>query len=415
MTSLNQLFSLDNLHIEKVLLDQIEIFKVSPFSENELIEVVQLAHQNRWTIIPSGNASKLNWGGVVKNPQIILSTQKLTKIVEHAVLDFTVTVEAGLKLIDLQRELAKFGQFLPIDPAYLDKATLGGILSTADTGSYRTGYGSIRDLVLGVSWITSDGKVAKAGGKVVKNVAGYDLMKLFTGSYGTLGIISQITFRIYPLPQDSTTLVITGNLEQIIKLTKIISHSNLTPTMADLLSQNLLKRIDLKGNIALALRWQTITESIGVQIEQVKDSAQKLACYSIIYTQNEEAGFWQELKASIRHREKDFSILCKVGMQPSKISDFLLLIKELPVLAQIHLASGLGYLKLDRFVLLPQLRGYLEEAKGFLIVLEAPLSSKTTFEPWGFQRNVLDMMIQVKKEFDPLDILSPGRFFDKIK
>jgi len=415
MTSLNQLFSLDNLHIEKVLLDQIEIFKVSPFSENELIEVVQLAHQNRWTIIPSGNASKLNWGGVVKNPQIILSTQKLTKIVEHAVLDFTVTVEAGLKLIDLQRELAKFGQFLPIDPAYLDKATLGGILSTADTGSYRTGYGSIRDLVLGVSWITSDGKVAKAGGKVVKNVAGYDLMKLFTGSYGTLGIISQITFRIYPLPQDSTTLVITGNLEQIIKLTKIISHSNLTPTMADLLSQNLLKRIDLKGNIALALRWQTITESIGVQIEQVKDSAQKLACYSIIYTQNEEAGFWQELKASIRHREKDFSILCKVGMQPSKISDFLLLIKELPVLAQIHLASGLGYLKLDRVVLLPQLRGYLEEAKGFLIVLEAPLSSKTTFEPWGFQRNVLDMMIQVKKEFDPLDILSPGRFFDKIK
>jgi len=415
MTSLNQLFSLDNLLVEKVLLNQIEIFKVSPFSENDLIEVVQLAHQNRWTIIPSGNGSKLNWGGVVKNPQIILSTQNLNKIVEHAVLDFTVTVEAGLKLIDLQRELAKFGQFLPIDPAYLDQATLGGILSTADTGSYRNGYGSIRDLVLGVSWITSAGKVAKAGGKVVKNVAGYDLMKLFTGSYGTLGIISQITFRIYPLPQDSTTLVITGNFEQIIKLTKIISHSNLTPTMADLLSQNLLKRIDLKGNIALALRWQTITESIGVQIEQVKDSAQKLACYSIIYTQNEEAGFWQELKASIRHREKDFSILCKVGMQPSKISDFLLLIKELPVLAQIHLASGLGYLKLDRVVLLPQLRGYLEEAKGFLIVLEAPLSSKTTFEPWGFQRNVLDMMIQVKKEFDPLDILSPGRFFDKIK
>ncbi len=120
-------------------------------------------------------------------------------------------MQAGLKLADLQAFLAPSGQFLPLDPSYADNATIGGIIATADAGTWRQRYGGVRDLILGFSFIRHDGEIAKAGGRVVKNVAGYDMMKLFTGSYGTLGIIDQITLRLYPETANSETLIITGN------------------------------------------------------------------------------------------------------------------------------------------------------------------------------------------------------------
>ncbi|HEY9883407.1 MAG TPA: FAD-binding oxidoreductase, partial [Thermosynechococcaceae cyanobacterium] len=166
---------------------------------------------DRQPLLPCGAGSKLAWGGLVGGlkdkektlPLLVVSTERLNQLIDHAIGDLTVTVEAGMRFADVQATLATAGQYLPIDPAYPDHATIGGIIATADTGSLRQRYNGVRDLLLGVSIVRADGQVAKAGGRVVKNVAGYDLMKLFTGSYGTLGIITQATLRVYPLPEAS--------------------------------------------------------------------------------------------------------------------------------------------------------------------------------------------------------------------
>jgi len=418
-TILNQLSSIPNVLVEPRQGKDLPL--VAPLTVEALSQVMKSAYSHQWRVIPSGSGSKLNWGGIVKDPDLLLTTQNLNKILDHAVSDLTVTVESGVKLVDLQRELAKFKQFLPIDPAYLDQATLGGIVATGDTGSYRQGYGGVRDLILGVSWIRSDGELAKAGGKVVKNVAGCDMMKILTGSYGTLGIITSMTFRLYPLPENSQTVLVTGEAAKINSLAQTIRMSSLTPTMTDLLSAELISRLGLGEGLGLILRWQTIPDSIAEQVTQVKDSAERLSCLSTTYEGETEVNLWQKIKQTIWEGCRvwgvgcgDTDIICKIGIKPSQATAFLTFLNGLPVLAQIHLGSGVGYLQLEREDLLPKLRSHLEAEKGFLTVLDASTACKTAFEPWGYTGNALEMMRKIKQQFDPLKLLSPGRFIGNI-
>ncbi len=408
MSLFNQISSLGNLDLEAIRGQ--DTLLVCPFTLDSMAQVLQLAYANKWSVVPSGQGSKLGWGRQVNSPQIILSTKKLNKILEHAVSELTVTVESGVLLKDLQFELAKFRQFLPIDPAYADLATLGGIVSTADTGSYRQGYGSLRDLVLGLSWLRSDGQLAKAGSKVVKNVAGYDLMKLLSGSYGPLGVLTSITFRLYPLPADSLTLVVTGQAEPIKQLAQKIYQSSLTPTMFDLLSKELVTHLGLgEGLVGLILRWQTIPESIAKQKELV--IAQISDCQFKVYTAQAQEALWQEIKSTIRQGDQQ-STICKIGISSSNSVDFLNCALSKSALGQIHFASGVGYLKIKQTHLLAELRSYLESNKGFLTVLEG--SRESEFEPWGYQGNALEMMRKIKEQFDPHGIFSPGRFIGNI-
>ncbi|TAF07972.1 MAG: FAD-binding oxidoreductase, partial [Nostocales cyanobacterium] len=209
---------------------------VYPHTQEQLAAVMANANRNKWRVLPCGSGSKLNWGGLGKNIDIIISTERINQLIEHAVGDLTVTVEAGMKFGEIQEILAKSRQTLALDPSFPHSATIGGIVATADTGSLRQRYGGVRDQLLGITFIRADGQIAKAGGRVVKNVAGYDLMKLFTGAYGTLGIISQITFRVYPLPETSATVILTGKAEAISQAATILQGSELTPTQADLIS-----------------------------------------------------------------------------------------------------------------------------------------------------------------------------------
>ena len=184
---------------------------VYPNTPEELAAVISYAKQQGLRVLPCGRGSKLHWGGLVDGVNLVISTERLNQVIDHAIGDLTVTAEAGIKFSDLQKMLRKSGQFLAIDPHYPDHATLGGIISTADTGALRHRYNSIRDMILGISFVRSDGQLVKAGGRVVKNVAGYDLMKLLTGAYGTLGIITQVTLRVYPISHAAQTVVLSGH------------------------------------------------------------------------------------------------------------------------------------------------------------------------------------------------------------
>jgi glycolate oxidase FAD binding subunit len=242
---------------------------VYPQTEAELAAVVACAHRHQWRVLPSGGGSKLSWGGLVQPVDLVISTQRLNQIIDHAVGDMTLTAGAGLKLADLHAVLAEHNQFLAVDPSYPAQATLGGIVATADTGSLRQRYGGIRDMLIGISFVRYDGQLAKAGGRVVKNVAGYDLMKLMTGAYGTLGIISQLTFRLYPLPEASKTVLVSGNADVVRTLAAELQQSPLTPVAADILSPTLAKQLGHQETYLLAARFQSILPGVEEQVDKL--------------------------------------------------------------------------------------------------------------------------------------------------
>ena len=390
-------------------------YLIYPHTTESLSEALKIAQENRWAVLPCGSGSKLNWGGLVQNVQLLISSQRLNRIVEHAVGDLTVTVEAGVKLADLQKILQQQGQFLPLNPAYPESATIGGIMATADTGSWRQRYGGVRDLVLGLAFVRADGNMAKAGGRVVKNVAGYDLMKLFTGSYGTLGIISQVTFRVYPLPEASQTVVLSGEQEAIATATQTLRNSALTPTAAELVSAAVVTKLALGEGMGLVVRFQSIPESVTEQGLQLKSIGEKLGLYTSLYEDGDEANLWQKLPELVRVPTSPSGITCKIGIIPTAAVKLLHQLHKLTAeqgLAAINISSGLGYLQINQEEALDQvkqLRLFCEQNSGFLSILEASPAFKQKLEPWGYTGNALGMMRKLKQKFDPKNILSPGR------
>jgi glycolate oxidase FAD binding subunit len=382
---------------------------VYPHTTEELAKVIAEAHQNNWRVLPCGNGSKLNWGGLTKGVDVVVSTERINKLIEHAVGDLTVTVEAGMKFSKLQEILTAERQFLALDPTAPESATIGGIVATADTGSLRQRYGSVRDQLLGITFVRADGQVAKAGGRVVKNVAGYDLMKLFTGSYGTLGVISQVTFRLYPLPDASATVVLTGTAADVSQAADTLRASALTPTQADLLSSQLVSGLGLGKGLGLIARFQSIHESVKEQSNRLLEVGQKLGLTGVIYSAAEEAELWQGLREQMYCSVTEAVIICKIGVLPTAAMEVLTQVE----MGLIHMSGGLGMLQFDGQMGVEQvlkMRNTLVGFGGFLTVLAAPVAVKESLDVWGYGGNGLEIMRGIKKRFDPGSILSPARF-----
>src|SRR6266576_1215105 len=189
-------------------------------TESEIAEILRLSNAAGLAVIPRGGRTKLGWGNPPARADLVLSTARLNEIIEHAWADLTVTVEAGCTIQRLQETLAQHGQRLALDPLWPEKATIGGVLAANDSGALRLRFGALRDLIIGATIALPDGTLASSGGKVVKNVAGYDLPKLVTGALGTLGVITRAVFRLHPLPRHSRSFTIsvskTREAQQII-------------------------------------------------------------------------------------------------------------------------------------------------------------------------------------------------------
>lgn len=381
---------------------------VYPQTQQQLAEVIAYTHQQQLKVLPCGFCSKIDWGGLVKNIDFVVSTQAINQLIEHAVGDLTVTVEAGMKFSQLQAILDQENQVLGFDPSHAETATIGGIIATGDTNSLRQRYRSIRDLILGISVVRYDGKIAKAGGRVVKNVAGYDLMKLFTGSYGTLGIISQITLRVYPQAQTSGTVILTGEASAISQLNQILLASALTPVAVDLISSNLSKILGFGDNLSLMVRFQSIPESVEQQSQRLIELAETLGLKTISFDCDEE-NLWKQLKQQIWESEANASIVCKIGIIPTSAVKTLI---ESQTIGVIHAGVGLGVLRFDNVSpeTLLKLRNWCESQGGFLSILKAPVDLKEQLEVWGYGGNALNLMRQIKQQFDPQNQFSPNRF-----
>ena len=209
--------------------------KVSPASAEEISEILKLASSERWTVTPVGGMA---WTKSTAN--IIVSTLRLNRIIEHEPADLIAIAQAGVTLRDFNAKLAENGQWLPLDPPDDGRATLGGVVATGIGGPQQFGYGRPRGSVIGMKVVLADASIIKAGGRVVKNVAGYDLCKLFTGSYGSLGIITELNFKLRPRPAREATLIATGN--DLAASRRAIIEARLFPVAVEIVSDRLLVR-----------------------------------------------------------------------------------------------------------------------------------------------------------------------------
>lgn len=389
-----------------------------PDSQEALAAVMACAHRHGWRLMICGQGSKLTWGRPISAADLVICTAGLNRIVDHAAGDLTLTVEAGARFEDVQAQLAKAQQCLGFDPAYGDRATLGGIVATADTGSLRQRYGSIRDMLIGVSFVRHDGQVVKAGGRVVKNVAGYDLMKLMTGAYGTLGVLTQLTFRTYPLAAASQTLLFTGSPDAVAALTAAVRRSSLTPVALDGLSSRLLPQAPSQETVGMVAQFQNVTAAVTEQGQRLQAMAQDFAVTPQVLVGDAEASFWQRLQHTLWPSPETEAVIAKIGVLPAEAISLLQFFETaLPAgveCSRIHAGSGVGILQIQREVasaeLLATVRSRCQGSGGYCVLLTGPASLKQQFDPWGIQPPTQRLMQSLKAQFDPQDRLNPTKF-----
>ena len=391
---------------------------VFPNSVEALSETVRQCAADRTPFAPIGSGSKFSWGNpLALDGLMLVSTAKLDQVIDHAVGDLTVTVQAGMKFGELQTQLKKVGQFVAIDPSYEDRATVGGIVATGDSGALRHRYNSVRDMVLGVELVRSDGERVKAGGRVVKNVAGYDLMKLLTGSYGTLGIVTQVTLRLYPLQESSQTVFLSGGASAVARVMQALLNSGLTPTAIDLLSATVCEKLDLcekshpSAAMGLLVRFQGLAESVTEQMERLVALGQSQGL-TIAVPPSEDL-LWQRLGQVLTREASANRVLCKWAVRSVEtVATLSYLQEKFPdASARFHVGGGLGQVQFSAMTSVNVLgvRAFVEARGGFLTVLEAPGVLKASLEVWGYRGNGLGWMRSIQQQFDPQGLLSPGR------
>lgn len=389
---------------------------VFPNSVEALSETVRQCAADRLPFAPIGSGSKFSWGnGLALDALMLVSTAKLDQVIDHAVGDLTVTVQAGMRFGELQTQLKKAGQFVAIDPSYEDCATVGGIVATGDSGALRHRYNSVRDMVLGVELVRSDGERVKAGGRVVKNVAGYDLMKLLTGSYGTLGIMTQVTLRLYPLQESSQTVFLSGEASAVARVMQALLNSGLTPTAIDLLSATVCEPLDLSAAMGLSMgllvRFQGLAESVTEQVKRLMALGQSQELTTAVPLAEDQ--LWQCLGQVLTREASADRVLCKWAVRSAEtVATLSYLQEKFPdASARFHVGGGLGQVQFPSMTAADVLgvRSFVEARGGFLTVLEAPDELKASLDVWGYQGNGLGWMRSIKQQFDPQGLLSPGR------
>jgi glycolate oxidase FAD binding subunit len=387
---------------------------VAPATVDELAEVMRCTDREGWRVLPCGSGSKLHWGGLGATVDVVISTQRLNRLIDHAIGDLTVTAEAGMGFANLQATLGPAGQFLAIDPCYADRASLGGIIATGDTGCLRQRYNSVRDMLLGITFVRSDGEIVKAGGRVVKNVAGYDLMKLLTGAYGTLGIITQATLRVYPQPEAAETVLLQGEPEAIAQALLMLLNSALIPAAIELLSAQALANLGQRHQMGLVVRFQSIAISVKQQTTMLLELGQTLGLTALLYPEAATDQLWQQLAQPMSAPESPL-IASKIGVKPASAVAWLSQLEALvpAAIVVIHGGSGLGWLVLPsdtQATVIAKIRDQCVAAGGYLSLLQGPIGLKQQVDVWGYAGNALDLMQKIKQQFDPANRLSPGRF-----
>jgi glycolate oxidase FAD binding subunit len=387
--------------------------EVAPGEMQQVAEILRFAHANSLSVMPRGGGTKLGWGNSF-TADIELSMKRLNQLREHAWQDMTCTVQAGCSWTAMQDALKTHGQMVALDPLCPERATVGGIVACNDSGALRLKYGGLRDLIIGMTMVLADGTIAKSGGKVVKNVAGYDMHKLLTGSFGTLGVIAEVNFRLHPVEEHRQTWTAVGSgavgpaPSSLAEPLRTLLDAQLAPSCVQL-------RV-VRDECALDIRVAALPECFGEYEKRIRTILGTL----VIRESGEEV--WSARQQLFDDND---ALVLKVSVLPAEIC---LLAAEthgwtagdgtdLELVAQ---ATGLMMIAVHSatdaalVALIERLRARVSKSGGSVVALQIPGRLRGSVDMWGPDPGAFSLMREIKRRFDPGRILNPGRFVGNI-
>jgi glycolate dehydrogenase FAD-binding subunit len=397
-----------------------------PGTQDGLASIVREAFETATPLYPIGGGTSLDFGLPAKDPGKGLSLGKLNRILDYPARDMTVTVEAGVTMKSLTELLAKERQRLPIDVPQVEQATIGGVIATNWNGPRRYGLGSVRDYVIGISAVDGRGQPFKGGGRVVKNVAGYDFCKLLTGSLGTLGVITQVTLRLRPIPEQSALIACAvTNAAAAEKLLAALVASQTAPTAIELLAGPAWQADPALQSLAtaepdhvfLVVGVEGTAPEVEFMVRQLTHEWRELGVAAPLVV-GETAALWQRLIEF--PAAGDSPLVLKASVVPCGTTALIDAARRLDpgCSIQAHAGNGSLVIKFSEFPaqgLSRALVGNLQPAaaahRGHVMVLSNPSRAEMTHQSaWGATDAPLELMTAVKWRFDPKDILNRGRF-----
>ncbi|MGH7886037.1 MAG: FAD-binding oxidoreductase [Thermodesulfobacteriota bacterium] len=395
-----------------------------PNTIEEISEAVKFCNISKIPLVPSGNSTKLFIGNPVSNGEVVISLRNMNKILEHEAADLVSTVECGLLLKKFQRLLGLKGQFLPIENPFADNATIGGIISANISGSLSSRYGTCRELLLGVRAVRADGKIIKGGAKVVKNVAGYDIPKLFVGAYGTLSVLVEATFRLYPREEYSETAVLViKEYKDMQALFNKISRTDIVPSSFEILDKNLSARLLPKTSNSFCFLYRIESFEIAVkkQMKELELIAEGDVGEFFRISGRLEKTLWKNVNEFPFDHQSELT--GRVSLPISSSFKLLEIIEEINKSMDVKIES---LIRPERGLILFSIKGTANDtvnAANLVRTKAKSLKGTSSFttvadelrdkvEIFGDFGSSYKVMKNLKEHFDPNNILNPGKVFN---
>ncbi|HEY1376369.1 MAG TPA: FAD-binding oxidoreductase [Gemmataceae bacterium] len=389
-----------------------------PASAAELAEIVRRCAADQTAVYPVGGGTMLDYGLPPARPGVAVDLRALDQVIDFPARDMTITVGAGITIAKLNEITRAEGLHLPIDVPDADRATLGGAIACNVSGPRRYGYGTFRDYVLGITTVNDRGELVSAGGRVVKNVAGYDLMKLHTGALGTLGVIAQVTLRLRPVAEERAILAgSNGDIARLGPVLDRLSQTQTRPTVVDF-GWNPGVKADghpkpTRAGFALFLGFDGGREAVAWQAEQIQ---RELAEYELDFTITPADRVDAQLARAAN--PPDAPLRFRVSLPPSKIAPFCEQVSDLPIIdlrgqagsgvVRGYFADSVRLADTQRHV--PWLVEIAAGQSGNIVIERCPPEWKKSLPVWGRPPADLALQKAVKRALDPQNIFNPGRF-----
>jgi len=414
---------------------------VSPASAQEIAAVLRLANERGLVVAPAGGFTKQQIGGIPERIDILLRTSRLNQIRQYDPGDLTIGINAGLRFSEMQNALREHQQWIPYDPANPNSATMGGLLATASFGPLKSGFGGLRDFCIGIQFVTGDGTVGKGGGNVVKNVAGYDLMKLMIGSYGSLAVITGANFKVFPRPRQTRTFVCAfASLKDAVEFRNQVLRSPLTPICLELISPHALEYLcdpptaqnpvqsPARPVSASSTQWQIVVRVSGSDNVLARCRRELGAAVVRDLDGASEAQFWSwvsQFDTSMLQRHGNAMVVYTHATIQSVEAAVQALERSAPEHSFVPAMLGraatgnliMGFIPVT--VDPPPAMQYVDCAAAFramlppgtsAMVMHCPKEAKAYFDVWGSTPTDLELMRGVKRAVDPRKVLNRGRF-----
>ena len=385
-----------------------------PQTSADVSALVHHAGQHRWRVVAWGGGTQQLIGAPPTGVDLVIVTTALNRVLQHEPNDLTISVEAGMTMGALRVYLAQHGQMLPVDPALPDQTTIGGMIATAADGPRRANYGILRDMMIGIGVVEVNGQPSRAGGMVVKNVSGFDMMKLYHGSFGTLAVIVSANFKLIPIPPVTATVIATfAQSNQAIDYITDVMASQLTPVTCELLDATLLQRIGVTGAWGVALACEGPQAAVDRHMTELPQRAQIHAGAPTLFYHETHTQCWQIIAdASAVARLADGELVLRWATLPAFVGELVQRIADLGQSLggnpQIHARAsiGVGYVRVTGLDANAQNQWFAALPEAVWVATSA--NNLATY--WHAPVGGLDVMVRIRDEFDPQRRFNPGRF-----